>query len=253
MKLRLVFAAVVLSSFSVSAVDYVWNGTADGNWEDAANWTPSTGYPSAPDDTATIPNPENSEGDGSSFTVTVNTPFDIASLSVGGTDGHEGKVTLLFKTGFETNSVSGDVVIGSYATVTHFGPNTTVAHAVRLQACGDMTIASGGAVDVKSKGYSYVSQKNGYGPGVGRDNGRYGGETDTTYSVGKIHGSVRRPVDYGGSVWWPGANSAGAVHLIAGGTLTVNGSINACGTTGGTTSASAGGSVWLECCRARAA
>ncbi|MBQ3315151.1 MAG: hypothetical protein IJG70_04245 [Kiritimatiellae bacterium] len=82
---------------------------------------------------------------------------------------------------------------------------------------------------------------------MGRDNGRYGGEARSgTYAVGKVHGSMRHPVDYGGSVWWTGANSAGAVHFIAGGTLTLNGSIVANGT-GGSTCGSAGGSVWIEC------
>ena len=71
----------VFSIFTASATDYVWSSGADGNWEDSSNWTPSVGYPSAAGDTATIPNPENAEGAGSAFTVTVNTPFEIAALS----------------------------------------------------------------------------------------------------------------------------------------------------------------------------
>ena len=57
---------------------------------------------------------------------------------------------------------------------------------------------------------------------------------------------MRHPVDYGGSVYYMGANSAGAVHFIAGGTLTLNGSIAANGSSG-SSCGSAGGSVWIEC------
>ena len=143
------FAAVALCAASAWATDYVWNTGADGNWEDASNWSPSTGYPSAADDTATIPNPVNSEGAGSAFTVTVNSPFSIAALSVAGTAGHEGKATLLIASGTATNKVSGNIVFGSGAVVTHYGPNdNVVAHAVVLQAGSDITIASGASVNV---------------------------------------------------------------------------------------------------------
>lgn len=235
---------------NVFAVDYIWNSTANGNWEDASNWTPSTGYPSTIEDTATINNPLNSEGDGSSFTVTVSTPLNIGALTIGGTAGHEGKVTVVFATGLETNKVSQNITIGNLATVTHFGPNTTLAHAVRLHAGGDITIASDASVNVENKGYSFYKKDgnngNGYGPGAGRDNGRYAGETSEQYAVGKIHGSIRKPVDYGGSVWWSGANSAGAIQLIANGTITLAGNIYARGSSG-STCASAGGSIHLEC------
>ena len=238
----------VFSIFTASATDYVWSSGADGNWEDSSNWTPSVGYPSAAGDTATIPNPENAEGAGSAFTVTVNTPFEIAALSVGGTAGHEGKATLLIASGTATNKVSGNIVFGSGAVVTHYGPNdNVVAHAVVLQAGGDITIASGASVNVDQKGYLFVknSSKHG-GPGEGRDYGRYGGETSVYSAVGEVHGSIRRPVDYGASVYYIGANSPGAIHLIAGGTLTVNGEIRSCGT-GGDVCGSSGGSIWLEC------
>ena len=47
-------------------------------------------------------------------------------------------------------------------------------------------------------------------------------------------------------MWYAGANSPGAIHLIAGGTLTVNGEVRSCGT-GGEVCGSSGGSIWLEC------
>ena len=242
-----VWAFAAVAAASAWATDYVWNTGADGDWEEPSNWSPSTGYPSAAGDTATIPNPVNSEGAGSSFTVTVNSPFSIAALSVAGTAGHDGAVTLLFKTGYSTNAVSGDISIGNHATITHFGPNTARDHSVVLKAGGDFTIAAGASVDVAQKGYTFVYNKNGYGPGAGRDNGRYGGEARSgTYAVGKVFGSMRHPVDYGGSVYYMGANSAGAIHLIADSTLTLNGSIVADGTAG-SVCGSAGGSVWIEC------
>ena len=162
-------AAVALCAASAWATDYVWNTGADGDWEEPSNWSPSTGYPSAAGDTATIPNPENAEGAGSAFTVTVNTPFEIAALSVAGTAGHDGSATLLFKTGCSTNKVSGDITLGNHAVVTHYGPNdNVVAHAVVLQAGGDITIASGASVNVDQKGYLFVNNQGKHGgPGEG--------------------------------------------------------------------------------------
>ena len=85
-----VWAFAAVAAASAWATDYVWNNGAHGDWEEPSNWSPSTGYPSAAGDTATIPNPVNSEGAGSAFTVTVNSPFSIAALSVAGTAGHDG-------------------------------------------------------------------------------------------------------------------------------------------------------------------
>ena len=55
MKLKTVLAACAVAIFSLAAqaTSYTWNPkVAEGNWDDAANWTPNTGYPSGSGDTA---------------------------------------------------------------------------------------------------------------------------------------------------------------------------------------------------------
>ena len=48
------FIAVALFAFSAQATTYTWTGasTTSQNWDDAANWNPSTGYPSGTSDIA---------------------------------------------------------------------------------------------------------------------------------------------------------------------------------------------------------
>ena len=58
-----------------------------------------------------------------------------------------------------SHAVSGDITLGNHATITHFGPNTTRAHAVVLRAGGDITIAAGASVNVEQKGYAFVTKK----------------------------------------------------------------------------------------------
>lgn len=235
---------------SAFAVDYVWNGTNNGAWEDSANWIPNTGFPSTPEDTATINNPLNKEGEGSSFQVTVTNPLNIASMTIGGVEGNEGKVTLLFSTFLATNKISGNVTIGSNAILTHFGPNTTITNNLCLQVGGDMTIAAAGKIDVSKKGYAFIpnggSSNFQYGPGASRDNGIYGGEVDTSWPRGVVHGSVRRPIHYGGPATNSGVESPGAIRLIVAGVLRVDGEISSCGSIA-YVCGSSGGSIWIDC------
>ena len=118
---------------------------------------------------------------------------------------------------FDTpNVVSNDVVIKRGGVLTH-----DKLKKLYLETTGDLTIEDGGAIDVNEKGY---------GP---------------TGSVSYMPPSLFEPFDFGVQ----GDNqkhSGGVVKLEVSGTLTVNGSIDACGTGGGNGGwAGGGGSIWL--------
>jgi len=242
-----VLTVSLLCGFGLFAETYTWVGASDGDWEVAENWDPNTGYPSAADDTATIPNPEASS---TAVTITVNTPFKIAALSVGGTAGMSGKVTLCFKTGLATNEVSGDVSVGSGGVLTHFGPNDTITQRLALKVGGAMTVAAGGSVDVRKKGYSDHK-----GPGNKRCTPLYGGETaeycNWTYPIGngRAYGSIRAPLDYGSGTHDGGTYTmgAGSVYLDVASVLTVNGTLTASAAHKESTWVGAPGSIFVTC------
>ena len=118
---------------------------------------------------------------------------------------------------FDTpNVVSNDVVIKQGGVLTH-----DKLKKLYLKTTGNLTIEDGGKIDVNEKGY---------------------GPTDP---VSYMPPSLFEPFDFGVQ----GDNqkhSGGVVKLEVSGTLTVNGSIDACGTGGGNGGwAGGGGSIWL--------
>lgn len=63
MKTRFVLlCALAFLAVAGRAQVYVWNSTANGNWNAAANWLPATGYPNAPGDVAVFTNLVSSNG-----------------------------------------------------------------------------------------------------------------------------------------------------------------------------------------------
>ena len=133
---------------------------------------------------------------------------------------------------------------------------------VQLTIAGDVTIAAGAAISVDGRGYPGVA-----GPGVGGaacdcwwvggggGHGGLGGASGCG-AGGAAYGSVLEPTTWGsggGRSCNPtlGAGSGGgAIRLIVGGTLTLDGHITARGTegsseNGGPGGGGAGGSVWI--------
>ena len=53
--LLIVFAIAIMNVFGANTT-YTWNGTTGAAWNNAANWLPNTGYPSATSDSALINN-----------------------------------------------------------------------------------------------------------------------------------------------------------------------------------------------------
>jgi hypothetical protein len=53
--LALCLAAILCTTFSISAATYTWQNAGSADWTNAANWNPSTGYPSAVGDEMVLP------------------------------------------------------------------------------------------------------------------------------------------------------------------------------------------------------
>jgi hypothetical protein len=152
------------------------------------------------------------------------------------------------------------VTIGGNGTLTHTANGTTQAHKLFLEVGGNVTIVSGGKIDVNEKGYQGTgrNKSSGYGmgagdPGAGGGYGGIGGWTSaTSEDGGAAYGSVTEPTDLGSS--GGSSNNAysrrggGAVKIAVSGAMNLEGNILArggAGYGGGYGGGSAGGSVWI--------
>ncbi|MBQ6329036.1 MAG: hypothetical protein IJI35_08495 [Kiritimatiellae bacterium] len=214
-------------------------GDADNptDWNTAGNW--SDGVPSA-NDTVVIPS-----GVANMPVLSASTPM-LGEITVAGT---------LTMTNWTTCLNAATVTISSGGNLTCGAAATNEAWLSRVWvACSNLTIASGGKIDVDKKGYAGLPKdsskyQKGFGPG-----GSYmSGSGDNIYSCGASHGghggrmingnyklpiimpydNPRAPVLPGSSGvasrWTPGKNGGGAVKIEATGAVVVNGSIQASG------------------------
>ena len=210
-------------------VEATWtDGGADDGFATAGNWAPVV----VPDETAVVVLPSMA-GETVSVSIPADRPTVIRGLQLGsgaGTVRFTANSPLIVKEKVEIpanatvalncfdtpNVVSNDVVIKSGGALTHDGLKK-----LNLVVTGNLTIEDGGAIDVNEKGY---------------------GPKDP---VSYMPPSLFEPIDFGVQ----GDNtkySGGVVKLEVTGTLTVNGSIDACGTGGGGGGWSGGGgSIWL--------
>jgi hypothetical protein len=149
----------------------------------------------------------------------------------------------------------GDVIVATNGVLTHEGglfTTTTEANRLNLSISGNLTVNLGGAISVKGRGYGAASGT-GYGPGgsPGRAGASHGGQGASSFDFtasSVTYGSIINPVNYGsgGGGRDGGLNPSiggGAIVLQVGGTITVNGLINADGNYYADFSAAAGGSV----------
>ena len=234
MKKLVVAGCAALALCAANAETYTWNAGTTGNWEDPANWSPSTGYPVA-GDSATI-----TAAEGAAFTVTVNDPLDLESLTVSGSG--ETFATVKFQTGLATNKL-GTLAVNAGGKLTHASGGSVETQKLILQVTGNATVAEAGYIDAKGCGYS---ANKGPGSGTGPSNwkvGSYGGE-GAEHTVEKCYGSIRYPDSYGSGGEY--ASGGGAIRLMVGGKLTVAGTVTAQGSSSKDRSGS-GGSVWIDC------
>ena len=162
-----------------------------------------------------------------------------------------------------------EVIVEAGGKLTHTANATSETYKIDLAIPGNLTVRTGGSVNVTGSGY-----RNASGPGGGQD-GSYGGRGDTSQSVqqGPCYGSVTAPTNLGsgGSTYGGGAilmnvagvisnhglicadsvastyytGSGGSIYLIAGG-LTGDGTIRAsCGNTSGGYTGGGGGRIAL--------
>jgi hypothetical protein len=135
-----------------------------------------------------------------------------------------------------TRSLSDITVNG---TITNSKNRTTETYKVNLTTSGNFTINSGGAIDVHKMGFtsrygdgtitSYTSSSGGGGAGHGGAGG-----SGVSSNGGSTYGSLGTPTSIGSgggdrSCCYSGGDGGGAIILDVGGTLTVNGDINADG------------------------
>ncbi len=172
-------------------------------------------------------------------------------------------------TGTSTISVNSLTITG---VLTHAGHTTTdgstAKHKLLLDVTTDLSVAPGGAINVNGNGYAGATSGTGFGPGGGKYVGGsyqggggagHGGEGGNSLggagSGGAVYEALASPVDLGsggaeGNPGWGGAGG-GAVRLLVGGSLTIDGMISANGangsSTGGRGGSGSGGSVWVAC------
>lgn len=149
--------------------------------------------------------------------------------------------------GAAPNVISGDLTVCAGGCVTHSGPASTAAAKLHLRVDGDVTVEEGGTISATGKGYTKSNDGPGSAPLQHCIGGAYAG-----FGSGNSkspYGSVLRPVDFGASVNRD-LPTGGAIHLDVGGTLRIDGTVEAEGlwdNDPGQVYASGGGSVWIEC------
>ncbi|MEW6251144.1 MAG: immunoglobulin domain-containing protein [Planctomycetota bacterium] len=174
-------------------------------------------------------------------------PFDSIALANGAVLDVPGETTL--------EAGRFDILTG--ATLRHRAAQSGLA----LLVSGNMTVAGGGALDLRLCGFPRATGPgagaNGPDDGSGAGHGGRGGNSSQGSAGGGVYGSLAAPVELGSGGGSdadgpnaPGGAGGGAVHIEVSGTLTVDGSLNADGQNGATSGSESGGggsggSVWL--------
>lgn len=244
-----------------------WRGTEGGDWSDPANW--SGDVPDA-GDTVVVTSAV-------AQTIMLNrSTAKLAHLTLGA------GMTIVCQE-WMTRIEAETVEVGDGAKITCAGPfwdRTDAVHAEFTPSnrvwivCENLTVAAGGSIDVNGRGYgdtvSSGAARDGYGPGAPRRPGAdtalytlpasHGGIGGGKISLPTPYGSVREPTVPGSSGCPIGSDSwkdscrpgGGAVRIDATGCVSVNGTVTANGSRGGSygrAGAGSGGSVLVTCAR----
>jgi hypothetical protein len=223
-----------------------WIG-GTGAWTNSANWSP-VGEPTVGSYVVI---------DGGSVTLNVTNLLTISSLTLGPALSS----TLTVSNGNVTSKgliVTNNVIIGPYGTLTHAAETATGTtlgneqQRLYLVVSNNLTIASGGRIDVDSKGYDGGSGpgKGGgwdWGGGHGGAGGKQGVNADVYDAMTNTYGSVTNPVNSGSGDVTAGDRGGGTVVLRVTGAVTHDGIITANGAQTGANgrSGGAGGSINL--------
>ncbi len=239
-------------NWTFAADSKIWTGAASDVFSAAANWSPAGAPGSGSDllvfDSATSLKISSATSVNSLAIYSPDKTIlatNNAELAVTGDFTVEGHVTASLNNPI---AVGGSVLFGNKAVITHAGPVKTPTSAVDISSAGDFTIVAGATIDVHGKGYSA-----GNGPGAGGGaNGpitAHGGScSSTSFSITHCYGSILSPSLWGsGGFVSQGSNGGGLVTLSVGGTLTLDGVINANGLDN--PRSGSGGSVYITCAR----
>ncbi|MFZ2881513.1 MAG: hypothetical protein WA019_00415, partial [Candidatus Moraniibacteriota bacterium] len=250
-KVTIYFLALIIFLFSsknVLAATCTWSGTTSTAWAIGTNWSCGVEPGSGDDVVINIASANQPVADFSGGTKT------ISSLSIGAS----AVSTLTFSNVSDTKYliVNGDVTIGGSGTITHTANTTTQAHIVNIQAT-NLSIATGGKIDVIGKGFRYGSgpgaspTQSSYREGGGASYGGVGGR-GVSVAAGVYYGSLTNPTDLGSgsgsTTGWSiqGVSGGGAVKLTISGTSSISGSILANGITStNNVGGGSGGSILL--------
>ena len=263
---RLILCSAFVLALNAGAGTCTWTGaSANAYWDDGANWSNGV-VPEAGDDVVINKNVKNLK-----ITITNSTPV-LKSLTFA-----ESYACTLVTTNWNTCIRAESITIGQKGILT-CAANLDLVDTNDMSrvfiSCADLTIASGGKIDVDGKGYDMTpaaSTAKGLGPGAGSgvttsifdhygaSHGGYGG---TWRGYGTLpYDNPEAPVypgSSGGQSRWGNkvSGGGGAVRIIATGTVTVNGSIlasaensekyNGTGTGGNDNTSGSGGSIFIE-------
>jgi hypothetical protein len=232
-----------ISLIGVTTAAAVWSGLAGENFSDEGNWYNGV----VPGEGDSVEIPKGAE-------IIVNDQINVASLSIG-VIGEGGSTKVSFENGTGENRVSGDVVLGNGAVLTHKINNNSESYKLNLSVGGDFSILAGAKIDVNSKGYAP-----GCGPGKTRTgysgsgsahggDGQYykdEGQNRVYYSIAS-YGSIKEPFNLGSGGMDSNTTGygAGVVKLTVGGTLMIEGDVVADATTQDKQPGGTGGSIWL--------
>lgn len=207
--------------------------------------------------TLTIPSGSNMTGE-SSGTVPRGITQNEGTLSLGGTHTISQKIVQRGTLNVPSSTITlaspgmlsvdaattlGTVTVQSGAIINHSDNSTAETYKMDLSV-GNLTINSGGAVNVVGLGYDSGS---GTGKGTSIGGGGYGGQGGTS-TGGDTYGSALTPdkIGSGGAISSSTSGmGGGAIKLTISGNLTNNGTITASGQQGSLTGAGSGGSVWI--------
>ena len=232
------FDGCILDSESDINSTRFWNGGAEGDWEEASNWTAGPSGATAPQAGEDVV-----IGDAGNATVRISSPTAaLSSLHVAG----YGSSVTLETTNWTTCVEAGDITLAKGAVVTCCQASTNAADIGRVWLkCDNFKMDSGASINVDAKGYASMpttsshAQRGGVGPGggsryAGGAHGGYGANSflDNAATPTATYGSAEEPDTPGSSgftFYGRGGYGGGVVRIEASGHVLMNGTITANG------------------------
>ncbi len=225
-------AQLTLVNLAAPAGKKTWIAAADGLASDGANWTPS-GAPGASDDILF-------DGNFSNARCTWDTAAAHAVASWTQTAAYTGTVdfdTTYDDGDFPVFAIAGDATVNG-GKWTHRANAAVQTNRLSVTVGGDFTVGSGVQITASNKGYAANKFPAGSAIGV------HGGSVN---DITKVYGDFKHPVDIGSGGGTANMTGGGAIHIVATGDATIDGTLAANPNQGSAQNAiGAGGSIYLQ-------